>query len=57
MLGPSYLQWDDVLCGIFLLINDDVPVHEDIIEQEELTGFGLLPAGLGEDALPHQDPT
>ena len=43
-----------MLGGIFLLINDDVPVHEDIIEQKELPGFGLLPAGLGEHPLSHQ---
>ena len=57
MVGPSYLQWNDVLCCIFLLINDDVPVHEDIIEQEELPGLGLLPAGLGQHALSHQNST
>ena len=46
-----------MLCGILLLINDDIPVHEDIIEQEELPGFWLLPAGLGEHSLSNQDST
>ena len=54
MFCPSYLQWYDVLRRIFLLINDDVPVHQDIIEQKELPGFGLLPAGLGQPPFAHQ---
>ena len=45
-----------MLCGVFLLVDDDAPVHEDVIEQEELSGLGLPSAGLGEDALPHQHP-
>ena len=31
-----HLQGDDVLCCVFLLVDDDAPVHEDVIEQEEL---------------------
>ena len=52
----SHLQGDDVLCCVFLLVDDDAPVHQDVIEQEELTWLGLPSAGLGEDALPHQHP-
>ena len=32
----SHLQGDDVLCCVFLLVDDDAPVHEDVIKQEEL---------------------
>ena len=45
-----------MLCGVFLLVDDDAPVDEDVIEQEKLSGLGLPSAGLSEDALPHQHP-
>ena len=50
----SDLKRDDVLRGVFLLVDDDAPVHEDVVEEEELPGLGLPPAGLGEHALAHQ---
>ena len=53
----SYIfQWYDVLLVVLLLVDDDVSVDEEVVEEEELPGLELLPAGLGEDALAHQDP-
>lgn len=45
------LQWDDVLLIVFLLLDDDVAVHQDVIEEEELPCFGLFAAQFCEDAL------
>ena len=33
-----------MLCGIFLLLDDDIAIDEDVIEQEELSGLQFLPA-------------
>ena len=46
-----------MLGGVLLLVDDDVPVHEDVVEEEELARFGFLSAGLGENSLSDQDPT
>ena len=46
-----------MLGGVLLLVDDDVPVHEDVVEEEELARFGFLSAGLGEYSLSDQDPT
>ncbi len=43
-----------MLLVVFLLVDDDIPVHKEVIEEEELSGFQLLPACLGEHALAHQ---
>lgn len=44
-----------MLCGIFLLLDDDIAIDKNVIEQEELSGLQFLPAGLGEDPLTHED--
>lgn len=46
-----------MLGGVLLLIDNDVPVHEDVVKEEELSRFGFLSAGFGEDTLSDQDPT
>ena len=46
-----------MLGGVLLLVDDDVPVHEDVVEEEELSRFGFFSAGLGEYSLSDQDPT
>ena len=33
----SHLQRYDVLCGVLLLVDDDAPVHQDVVKQEELS--------------------
>ena len=47
---------NDVLLVVFLLADDDVAVHQEVVEEEELPGFGLLPAGLCEHALADEHP-
>lgn len=41
----------DVLFVVFLLANDDVAVNEDVVEQEELSGFRSLAAHFCEHTL------
>ncbi len=40
-----------MLFVIFLLVDDDVAVHEQIVEEKELPGFGLLPARFSQHSL------
>lgn len=51
------LQRDDVLLIVFLLQDDDVAVHQDVIEEEELPGFGFFAAQLCENTLPDEHST
>lgn len=43
-----------MLLVVLLLLDDDVAVHQDVVEEEELTGLRLLAAEFGEDALANQ---
>jgi hypothetical protein len=40
-----------MLFVIFFLVDDDVAVNEQIVEEEELPGFRLLPARFRQHAL------
>ena len=40
-MSDSHLQGDDMLCCVFLLVDDDASIHEDVIEQEELQALGV----------------
>lgn len=40
-----------MLFVVFLLADYDISVHEDVIKQEELTGFGSFAAHLCENAF------
>ena len=54
-IGPSYLfQRNNMLFVVFLLVDDYVAVDKQVVEEEELPGLGLLPAGLRQDTLTHQ---
>lgn len=44
-----------MLLVVLLLLNDDVPVNQDVIEEEELSRFGLFATEFSEDALSDQD--
>jgi hypothetical protein len=44
-----------MLLVVFLLVNDDIPVHQEVVKQEELPGLRLLPARLREYTFAHQD--
>ena len=35
-----------MLGGVLLLIDDYIPVHEDVVEEEELARFGFLSAAV-----------
>ena len=43
-----------MLFVVFLLVDDYVAVDKQVVEEEELPGLGLLPAGLRQDTLTHQ---
>lgn len=45
-INSDVFQRDYVLLIVFLLLDDDVAVNKNVIEQEELPRFGLLPAQL-----------
>lgn len=51
------LQRDDVLLVVLFLLDDDVAVHQDVVEEEELSGFGSFAAQLCENALSDQHST
>ena len=42
-----------MLSSVFLLVDDDISVHEDVVEEKELARLGFLPAGFCEDSLSH----
>ena len=46
-----------MLFVVFLLVDDYVAVDKQVVEEEELPGLGLLPAGLGQHPLTHQHTT
>ena len=49
------LKGNDVLLVVLLLVDDDVAVHEEVVEEVELSRLRLLAAHLGEDALADED--
>lgn len=54
-LQLDFFERYDVLFVVFLFSNDDISVHENVVEQEELSGFGSLAAHLCEDAFADED--
>ena len=44
----------DMLLVVLFLVDNNVPVHQQIVEEEKLPGFGLFPASFSQDALAHQ---
>ena len=46
-----------MLLVVFLLVDDNVAVDEQVVEEEKLPGLGLLPTGLGQHPLAHQNAT
>ena len=46
-----------MLLVVLLLVDDDVPVDEEVVEQKELARFGFLPTSLGQHPLPNQHAT
>ena len=50
-------QGNYVLLVVFLLVDDNVAVDEQVVEEEKLPGLGLLPTGLGQHPLAHQNAT
>ena len=40
---------------VFFLLKDDISINKNIIEEEKLSRFWFLPAGLGQDSLANQN--
>ena len=40
-----HLKWSDVLFGVLDIGNQNCTIHQDIIEQEKVSGFDAIPAG------------
>lgn len=51
------LEGDDVLLVILLLANNDIAVHEDVVEEEKLPGLRPFAAHLCENAFANEDAT
>lgn len=44
-----------MLLVIFLLVDNDVAVDQEVVKEKELPGFGFLPTHFREDSFPDKD--
>jgi len=58
LLYADPFQWNDSLLVIPFLVDEDGPINQNVIEQEEVSLDKLSPLGaFVEDSLPYQDAT